>query len=129
MEDTGRAGERGGWMKREKRHGDEKREGERDREKVREMERKRQREKKRGGGGGEGRKEREKLIHVCKDYRVMEHRYLYASLGSRLDSRYLLMLYFLKRRKTVTYFTNECTMQRTAIKPEVFKSQRRSVLF
>ena len=53
----------------------------------------------------------------------MERRCLYASLGSRLDLRSLLTLYFLKYSKTVNYFTNGRTMQRAAIKSEVFNTQ------
>ena len=53
----------------------------------------------------------------------------YGSLRSGLDMRSLLTLYFLKHTKTVTYFTNGRTMQQIAIKFEVLKSQRRSVLF
>ena len=68
---------------------------------------------------------------ICRGYRVISVAISmqYASLGSRLDLRSLLALYFLKHTKTITYFTNERTMQRRAIKSGVFNSQRRSVLF
>ena len=66
-EDTGRVGVREGWMKREKRHGDE------EREEMREMKRKRQREKRGRGGKRERKSVRQKNRQLDIDSQIVVH--------------------------------------------------------